>query len=182
MFRISDQSFRIRAATLEAFVDDEESLLKWGPEIHAFPGEGAFRRCHPKASAEVFAATAPGELKHWLDLAGREVRWPVAETADGEPQAILYVFEHEPIRQCHIQLAMGREGLRLRWTGRAGVHWDGDYGADLALSVDCELTFKGVWCGRLSEAASRVTVGPFLDHSLLRFSRTEDGVSLLEPL
>jgi hypothetical protein len=181
MLRIKDLDFKIESAILDAYVDKNNMKLKWGVEIKAMPGDGELAHWAPKVTAETFIENVPGQLTHWFDLAGTQIKWDEPYGSDDEPYALFYVFEHEPIHSSYIEINKNNDSLYLYWNGKADVNWGPDYGQSLDLRIETELFFKGIWFGRESENNSLPILSKFFNPDLFQFVQTEHGVSLFRP-
>lgn len=181
MLRIKDLDFKIKSAILDAFVDKDNMKLQWGVEIQGMPGDGEFSRWVPKVTAETLIENDPGQLIHWFDLAGTKIKWDEPYGTDDEPNALLYVFEHEPIHSSYIEIIKNNDSLFLNWNGKADVNWGPDYGQSLDFRIETELFFKGIWFGRESENDSLPILSRFFNPDLFQFVQTEQGVSLFSP-
>ncbi|WP_152004409.1 hypothetical protein [Desulfoluna spongiiphila] len=131
MFKISDIEFEVKNATLDAYIDSDEKLIKWGVEVSAFTISNEFKRWRPSMKSEVFMATKPNDMKSYLDLSGKSVNWNDKEDEDGEPFGELYVFEHEPLYECNIQLTEIEDSLFFSLSSKCDVYCVGPPSAAL---------------------------------------------------
>ncbi len=182
MLKLADLDFEIESAILEAFVDVDDMVIRWGVEVQAKPGSGELSRWAPKAVSEQFFASGPGEMNHWMDLAGTRVAWADPSDSEGEYRGTLYVFEHAPVYSSQLTIGKGKaDGLSLSWEGKSDVNWTPEYGAGLDFSIETDLRFIGIWFGRQPEKECAPLLSQFLDPGLFEFVKTEHGVSLFRP-
>ncbi|MCI5066161.1 hypothetical protein MRY87_10590 [bacterium] len=182
MFRISDIDFEIASCKLDAFVDEDGSSLCWGFEVNASSRSPSFPDWTAKFSSEQLTSTAPGVGQKWRELAFFQVEWTEKNDNDKVPSAYLYVFEHLPVGECRVEIYGVHGNLRLRVNAVCDVFYDETYSENLPLRIDCPIDFKGILCGRRTEAESREELSPYLDHSEFDFVQDEYGVSLLRPI
>jgi hypothetical protein len=181
VLKIADLRFEIVRCDLVPFTGgSDDPHLYWGFEIECAERSLLDDRWRPKATCDRAFATAPGELGSWTDLLPREVEvadFPDPDQPD-DPGALLYVWSHEPIRACRMTLGSASGGsFPLRWTGRTDVHFNDEYGSDLAFEVEAEARFAGIAMGRCSEAEAREELSQFMRLEGLQFSQDKHGVS-----
>lgn len=181
MFKISDIKFDIKDAILDAYIDSDKKLIKWGVEINTFATSNEFKRWRPSMKSEVFLSTKPDDMKSYLDLSGKSVRWHDREDEDGESFGELYVFEHEPLYESTIQLTKIKDSLFFSLSSKCDVYWNEQYSCNLSLKIDTSLEFKGIWCGRKPENECRKLLEPYFSQDQFIYTKTKHGVSLLAP-
>ncbi len=177
--QIADLHFNVDWAKLDAFVSASDQRLNWGFKVMASRSEQPHEDWTPELTSEILFSTAPGELGAWWDIAPRTITWTSPITAENDPWASLYMFEHEPMMRGTAEVYSQAGVVRLRVNGICAVNWDETYGQDLPLSLDTALSFDGVLCARDSEEEARQRTAPYLDGAGLRFVRDEYGVSSL---
>lgn len=172
--KIADLAFRVTRCELVAFVDVHEDRLSWGVEVETEPREVLEGSWQPRATCDVaFQVVAPG--RPWRDVLPRRVSVP--EPPDGDVPALLYVFEHEPIRGNVVDVRRSGDRLGVVWTGRCDVHFDERYGADLPFAVSSPITGCVVLSGRDPEVEGRRRLSRYLDDTWFRYVVDEHGVS-----
>jgi len=182
MFKIADLEFEIENAVLDGFISEEDGGIGWGIEIQAKERDVEDGRWRPKASAEILMYTGHGELENWGDLSGRQISWNEPLDTDGEPRALLCVFEHQPIYESCVRIEVGPKGaLALDWAAKSDVLWKAPYTRGLDLRVQTELEFVGIWCGKMPEEACTKALSMYLTDADFAFRTVRAGTSLMVP-
>lgn len=177
IFQISDLSFSIESAILDAFIDEEKNVMNWGIEIQS---QG--NNWHPQAYSEVLLNTAPEELTNWRGISGREITWSSPLNEADEPYGVLYVFGHEPIYNSNIQLNLSADNsLILKWDAYCDIYWDEKYGSNLQLRIETALFFQGILCGRRNKAECEHLVKHFFSLDDFEYTLNKNGVSIMVP-
>ena len=71
-------------------------------------------------------------VKKIADLTGKKYVWEEACNDKGEEAGFLYVLEHEDVTEGTIEvMAVNRNDLTLKWTGKANIFWNDVFGADV---------------------------------------------------
>lgn len=152
MLKIKDRDFRIKDATIEAFVVDPHwhkkynstgaSGLHWSLNVQCereeFDGESW--------TPSVYFESMVLPISAWTSLEGQQVVWHAPhDTQTGEPNGGFYVFEHGDIPKGRIRIGL-REGsnFKIEWDGLCDIYWDDIYKNDVPFSLITQANFKGI--------------------------------------
>ncbi len=141
-FKILDQEFEIKSATLEEYVDESNNPV-WTLMIDTNDKELAWE------SSETSAPNVRCEdmLSRWGNieaLQGKTIYVPDAyDTEIDECLFSLYVFEHEDVFESTITFGQIKNNkMPINWVGKCNVNWDGKYSSNLPIEIDAELSIK----------------------------------------
>lgn len=182
MFKIADLNFTIVQSYLDAYVDEEENEMVWGLQIKGQSHNEEFDDWSPHVNSEVLVRTKPGEMKTWLDLAGKKIEWDEYSDDEEEPHALLYIFEHEPIYQSKVLFELRNNEMFVKWNALCDVGWDEKYSDELPLQIETKVLFNGILFGKRPEESCRKMIAPFLNPEDFQYIRNKNGVSLLVPV
>lgn len=173
---------RVSSADLRMRFDEEDGgqvRLMWGFAINA-TSENAGESCVLKC-VDLFT-TAPGEIRSYVDLFGREGQWDDLGTDDDDSRAILSMLGHTDVTDvswCFQRAPCG--SILLIFRGLTWIVRPPEFQGDVSVDVSIPLSWSRVACGRRDEkecAGLLKTVG--LEDSM-SFSRDSKGVSALIP-
>jgi hypothetical protein len=181
MFRISDLRFKIEAAFVDSFIDEDEMTLNFGLEIFAVCTNPGFENWKARAQNEIFTVRKAGEITNWKNLDSKEITWTEKYDEEGEMYGSLYIFEHNPVYESSLIFGIENEQFKIDWIGKTDVNWDEKYGQNLDIEIRTIMPFKGIWCANKSEEDSLKLVGRFCNPEEFKYTQTKDGVSLLTP-
>lgn len=181
IFKVKDCLLNIKAAYLDAFVEDD--VLSFGLTIKAITDENSpyyqeFEDDEFCLYAESLFSVKAGQIQHWHDIAGTQLTW---EEVDDDQPVFFEVFESEPIQQAKLKFEKHGEAMWVNISGRCDMHYDDDFSQDLAFEIGCEVDFYGVLCGIISEQEAWQKVTPFLNAEHLKYAKNPYDVSLLVP-
>jgi hypothetical protein len=178
LLRIADQDFSVSDSRLEAFVARDR--LCWGFVVQAKSDSPDFEHWEPQLSSDVFTESKSGTLTSWLDLAPVRQEWADRNDTDVCPSASLYVFEHNPVYACSLELQRNSAQLRLSLSGKCDVNYRDDYfGENLSIEVDAAISSLQLLCGKRARTEAEALVRPFLPLEELEFSQDESGVAVM---
>ena len=143
VLRIADREFSLASRSLGLVVSGSAHEMRTFLNFEARGCEAA-DGWRPKLDSASFIPLAENPLFR----AGAEVAFdvPVLDEAGSSFNLMLYVFEHAGVRDGRIALKTLVAGRRVHLgvTGRADVHWDETYGADLAIELAGNFTLDGI--------------------------------------
>ena len=180
MLYISDQAFPLEINKFLAYLSVDEGgwQVTWGLEFHGTEREIDGVNWKPTVASHALEVTLPS----LSELPGHEVK--LMKSKEGEPQFLVYVFEHEPLLNTQLKFGSWDQGkIDFLLTGTADVLADEKYGAGLSIRVECQLPFAGVLVDEGSMAKAEKRLAQFFERS--QFStpeRHENGGVLFRPL
>jgi hypothetical protein len=189
LFRLNGVKFPILQAQLKPFFSDDDGpkneCMVWHLAILAkgtapmIEGErGRDWKIGLQSDPGELLRTKPGELRSWLDLAGREGAWTEREDERGEPHALLSLFECEPVYACRWRLQAYKDRLRLHLEAKVDPHVGEGWMEDLELVVDTPLVLGAIPFGRRRESTCRAQIKRFGLKDEFEF-HSDEGVSRL---
>lgn len=163
MLVIRDRTFDISSATLDAILALDEDAgwrFRWSFEITTVPRAFDGETWRPRLYAESLLLTLPSPDA----LSGHSIAVPEAYNADGEPNFLLYVFEHESVYGVRLDFGpRDGENLHVAIDGKADVNWDDEYGSAVPLRVECPMRFEGINVWDRTEESARSRLATFYD-------------------
>lgn len=152
MLKIKDRDFRIKDATIKAFVVDPY----WHKKYNTMGMSGLYWSLNVQCEREEFdgESWAPCvyfesmvlPISAWTHLEGQQVVWHAARDAQtGEPNGGFYVFEHGDIPKGRIGIGL-REGsnFKIEWDGLCDIYFDDIYKNDVPFSLITQANFEGI--------------------------------------
>lgn len=178
--RVADASFQVAVAEIMCFCDEDQGGLCWSIEVRCHEGPLSTYAVRPKAQCDVAMVTSR-YLEDWRSLFPARAEPSDPADADEDPAAVLYVVEHQAIRENIIEMVL-TEGSKVltHWTGRCDVMMNDRYAQNLDLSIEATSVFVGAPIGSRSEREGRRELEPYLNLSQFDF-RVIDGVSRFVP-
>jgi hypothetical protein len=88
MFKINDEDFEIKFLVMNAYVDEDEELLKLNLDIHA-PDYVNIARDRRFLATSIFEFK-PHEIEKWQDFSGKTVEWEYYPEKDWEIRPLLF--------------------------------------------------------------------------------------------
>src|SRR6516165_466176 len=134
MLRIADLVFAVVSCRLEAYCHPDK--MQWDIQVECAPHpDRKFHGHEPNLSLSLFE-TPPDALRHWTELAPREVRWVERNDTDVTPSGMLYIFEHTPIFECHASCNSHAGKMQVELDGKCDVYFDEQYDTNLDIHLD----------------------------------------------
>lgn len=182
MFKIKDENFNIKYAYLDAFVDEDDKLLKFGLQIKGEGKDNLFDGYEPLFNSEILLKITPDEIKRWQDIAGKIIEWEYYPEGEDDPHALLYVFEYEEIYNAKIEFKNRDNRMIVEIKSLCDINWTEEYSNNLPLEIETEIEFFGILCGKdTTEKESKKEIKPYLDVDDLKYVQNKYGVSLMIP-
>jgi hypothetical protein len=184
MFKIKDETFNMKYAYLDAFVDDDEKKLVFGLQIVAEDNNNIFDEEADELhfNSEILLNIKPKVIKKWQDIAGQVVEWKNYPQNEEKPHALLYVFEHEEIFNAKIELKNIENKIIVKIKALCDINFDDKFSDSLPLEIETEVDFFGILCGKdTTEDDCKSKIEPFLDVGNLKYVQNKYGVSIMVP-
>ena len=155
MLKIADQVFEIDSSRFSGHVSlcQRGWGVSWSLEFVAEEKDVNDMDWKPHIIPHAFSVDFPSPRK----LSGFRTRLPDCDENE-EPMFLLYVFEHEPLRE--VMLGFGdwhQNRIQFNLTGVADVYADDQYQDNLAVEISLLLPFDGVVVdeGRIDKAIEK---------------------------
>jgi hypothetical protein len=182
MFKIKNVIFDIKFAYLDAFIDEDEKLLKFGLQIKAEGKENIFNGYEPYFNSEILLKIKQNTIKKWQDISRKIIKWKDYPDDENKPHALLYVFEHEPVYNAKIEFKNLNNKTIVRIQSLCDINYDDEYSDNLPLAIETEVDFFGILCGKdTSEEECKNKIKPYLEIDKLKYTKNKYGVSLMIP-
>jgi hypothetical protein len=163
MLAIRDRIFDVSSATFDASLSLDEDAgwrFQWSLEVETVGRAFDGATWHPRLYAETLLLSLPSPDA----LPGHVVHVPELLNADGAPNFLFYVFEHESAYDVEVAFGPWRgEYIGVTLNGKADVNWDDDYGSALPIRVECPFRFEGINVLDRSEESARSRLAQFYD-------------------
>lgn len=125
------------------------------------------------------------EIDSWKKLENLTLKWDSEVNERGEEAGYLYVFEHEDVTSGQIQI-LERQGnkFKIRWTGKANVFWDEEYGEDVPFELETIADFAGITltCYKLSDEEANSEIQKMINLDEFEMKTTDNGGKIYIPL
>ena len=182
MFKIKDINFNVKYAYLDAFINEDEKLLKFGLQIKAEGNENFFDGEEPHFNSELLLKIRPNKIKKWQDISGKIIKWKNYSDDENSPKAFLYIFENEAVYNANIEFRNKDGKIIIKINSFCDINYDDEYSDNLPLEIETEINFYGILCGKdTTEDECKNKIKSYLDIENFKHIKNKYGVSLMIP-
>ena len=137
-FKLKDYDYEVTSAVVRLLCDPWEDTYAMDINIYA---ESKDEKLDPEMRELHLYHNNSFETgeSHYLALKGKKYVWTEPNNELDEEAGFLYVQEHEDVTSGVIEiLDVNIEKIRMRWTGKADVDWDEEFGRDVPFETEFE--------------------------------------------
>jgi translation initiation factor IF-3 len=176
MFKIKDEDFNIKLKYMDAFVDENEKLLKFGLQIFGEAKENMFcgrvydKRAfigEPQFIAIELLEIKPNEIQKWQDIAGKIIEWKLpVKHFDLRPN--FYVFEFKAVYNAKVEFINKNDTIFVKINAFCDINWNEEYSVNVPFEIETEINFSGISFGKKkTEKMCKEIIAPYLDINYL---------------
>jgi hypothetical protein len=187
MFKVNGEDFDIKVVLMDAYIDEDEQLLKFSLDILAPDYVNMARSLRFFATA--FLEFKPHEIEKWQDFAGKTVEWEHYPEKEWEIRpSLLALNDLTPVHHGKAEFVNKDNQFFVKIKALCDLtqygrdeKWNKEH-SNLPLEIETEVKFSGIAFGKKTREKCKEIIGPYLSNiEDLKYVLNEKRLSYLIP-